>query len=416
YAHTSNKHRDHNLRLNNFYYQHRHHNLVPTLKQQASDEKSALIQASDQMMRNYYPMSLELPQSVWSGDRRPSSRLTNTASMSDAHNLVWTTNNDRSNGPMVNWMLNGMMLGQSDSQGNADELPMLTAPLTSTLERTLSQNGNTPNVASQYNVNNDNNNNVPPVSPHNVHRHNHHHLNTISTMQPPQSYARQNYNQQTLTSSGYEYLTNDKTELNDTIISATAAQLNQRSINSDQNNQRAEQARDNESSNLDSHSTNNGEHSSAHLADTAQAATSSSASTATANVEGRHRHRIFNRILKKADWNALFVELSKVFLRYFLDLVLNDMLGKSVSPLTNHLIDGELNLKQKLQAHRSLLIGNWQLQSTDANGITTLMTFGKHRHTHTHANDQAHRDLKTHIYTHSHLRLSLCLLLRSSLS
>lgn len=45
-------------------------------------------------------------------------------------------------------------------------------------------------------------------------------------------------------------------------------------------------------------------------------------------VEPRQRRRMFNRILKKAEWNHLFVELSKVFLRYFLDLALKDIIGK----------------------------------------------------------------------------------------
>jgi len=51
-------------------------------------------------------------------------------------------------------------------------------------------------------------------------------------------------------------------------------------------------------------------------------------STVEKNVEPRQRRRIFNRILKKAEWNHLFVELSKVFLRYFLDLALKDIIGK----------------------------------------------------------------------------------------
>lgn len=33
------------------------------------------------------------------------------------------------------------------------------------------------------------------------------------------------------------------------------------------------------------------------------------------------------RLVKKTDWNALFVKLAKVFLQYFLDLILNDMFG-----------------------------------------------------------------------------------------
>lgn len=45
-------------------------------------------------------------------------------------------------------------------------------------------------------------------------------------------------------------------------------------------------------------------------------------------IEARQKRRMFNRILKKAEWNHLFVELSKVFLRYFLDLALKDIIGK----------------------------------------------------------------------------------------
>lgn len=36
---------------------------------------------------------------------------------------------------------------------------------------------------------------------------------------------------------------------------------------------------------------------------------------------------LVNRLAKKTDWNALFVKLAKVFLQYFLDLILNDMFG-----------------------------------------------------------------------------------------
>lgn len=45
-------------------------------------------------------------------------------------------------------------------------------------------------------------------------------------------------------------------------------------------------------------------------------------------VEPRQRRRLFNRILKKAEWNHLFVELSKVFLRHLLDIALKDIIGK----------------------------------------------------------------------------------------
>lgn len=46
------------------------------------------------------------------------------------------------------------------------------------------------------------------------------------------------------------------------------------------------------------------------------------------SVEPRQKRRLFNRILKKAEWNHLFLEVSKVFLRYFLDLALKDIIGK----------------------------------------------------------------------------------------
>lgn len=36
---------------------------------------------------------------------------------------------------------------------------------------------------------------------------------------------------------------------------------------------------------------------------------------------------VLGRLAKKTDWNALFVKLAKVFLQYFLDLILNDMFG-----------------------------------------------------------------------------------------
>lgn len=36
---------------------------------------------------------------------------------------------------------------------------------------------------------------------------------------------------------------------------------------------------------------------------------------------------LVSRLAKKTDWNALFVKLAKVFLQYFLDLILNDMFG-----------------------------------------------------------------------------------------
>lgn len=45
-------------------------------------------------------------------------------------------------------------------------------------------------------------------------------------------------------------------------------------------------------------------------------------------VEPRTKHRMLRRILKKAEWNQLLVEISKVLVRYFLDLALKDIIGK----------------------------------------------------------------------------------------
>jgi len=36
---------------------------------------------------------------------------------------------------------------------------------------------------------------------------------------------------------------------------------------------------------------------------------------------------VIGRLVKKTDWNTLFVKLAKVFLQYFLDLILNDVFG-----------------------------------------------------------------------------------------
>lgn len=47
-------------------------------------------------------------------------------------------------------------------------------------------------------------------------------------------------------------------------------------------------------------------------------------------IESLRRHGsrlVVGRLAKKTDWNALFVKLAKVFLQYFLDLILNDMFG-----------------------------------------------------------------------------------------
>lgn len=62
--------------------------------------------------------------------------------------------------------------------------------------------------------------------------------------------------------------------------------------------------------------------------DNSQHAQSSAPAVPIKSIEPRSRRRMFNRILKKAEWNHLFVELSKVFLKYFLDLALKDLIGK----------------------------------------------------------------------------------------
>lgn len=46
------------------------------------------------------------------------------------------------------------------------------------------------------------------------------------------------------------------------------------------------------------------------------------------SIEPRQRRRIFNRILKKAEWNHLFMEVTKVCVRYFVDLGLKELIGK----------------------------------------------------------------------------------------
>ncbi|KAG9509173.1 Calcium-activated chloride channel regulator 3A-1, partial [Fragariocoptes setiger] len=45
----------------------------------------------------------------------------------------------------------------------------------------------------------------------------------------------------------------------------------------------------------------------------------------------RQSRAAVSRLLRKADWNTLFVKLAKVFLQYFLDLILNDMFGTTGS-------------------------------------------------------------------------------------
>ena len=46
------------------------------------------------------------------------------------------------------------------------------------------------------------------------------------------------------------------------------------------------------------------------------------------SIEPRQRRRLFARILKKAEWNHIFVEVSKVFLQHFLEMALKDIIGK----------------------------------------------------------------------------------------
>lgn len=54
---------------------------------------------------------------------------------------------------------------------------------------------------------------------------------------------------------------------------------------------------------------------------------SAAASGISETVKRQSGNMIFGRLAKKTDWNALFVKLAKVFLQYFLDLILNDMFG-----------------------------------------------------------------------------------------
>lgn len=54
---------------------------------------------------------------------------------------------------------------------------------------------------------------------------------------------------------------------------------------------------------------------------------SAAASGISETVKRQSGKMIFGRLAKKTDWNALFVKLAKVFLQYFLDLILNDMFG-----------------------------------------------------------------------------------------
>lgn len=45
-------------------------------------------------------------------------------------------------------------------------------------------------------------------------------------------------------------------------------------------------------------------------------------------IQPRRGRKLFTRIMKKTEWNHLLVELSKVFLRYFLDLAVKDLLNR----------------------------------------------------------------------------------------
>lgn len=78
-------------------------------------------------------------------------------------------------------------------------------------------------------------------------------------------------------------------------------------------------------------------------ADAGKASDAPAATAADKTIEPRQRRRLFNRILKKAEWNHLFVELSKVFLRYFLDLALKDIIGKQSGNLKD---DGTTSRKK----------------------------------------------------------------------
>ena len=63
--------------------------------------------------------------------------------------------------------------------------------------------------------------------------------------------------------------------------------------------------------------------------DTSSASASSPATGGglVASLRQRSGNLLVGRLAKKTDWNALFVKLAKVFLQYFLDLILNDMFG-----------------------------------------------------------------------------------------
>lgn len=86
-------------------------------------------------------------------------------------------------------------------------------------------------------------------------------------------------------------------------------------------------------------------------------------------VETLRRHSgrmLVNRLAKKTDWNALFVKLAKVFLQYFLDLILNDMFGTtgeyssramrlcSVCRLTNHFAGSSRSISNEIDARKTL--------------------------------------------------------------
>lgn len=57
------------------------------------------------------------------------------------------------------------------------------------------------------------------------------------------------------------------------------------------------------------------------------ALTSAAVSGISESIKRQSGKMIFDRLAKKTDWNALFIKLAKVFLQYFLDLILNDMFG-----------------------------------------------------------------------------------------
>lgn len=124
------------------------------------------------------------------------------------------------------------------------------------------------------------------------------------------------------------------------------------------------------------------------------------------SIEPRQRRRMFNRILKKAEWNHLFVELSKVFLRYFLDLALKDIINKQGGERASG--DSSTSGRKKLDAQSELAdvfkefvkaaISNmWQIKST-------------HKTHSIHTNSQQQTNIERHFVCNS-LQFELCIII-----